>query len=224
MKKIFLSIPVSFRPELRMFFGIQRAIATSKHQIVLYATEGDSLISRARNNHISIFLEKYKDCDYFFSIDCDIEVENNKENDNIFDKLIDHDKDFVGGLYALKRQSEKRCASVRDDGSFAPPEFNSGLIKMKWLSSGCWCIKRSVIEKMANSYPELQYDGEGEMYGKKIYGLYIPFIKEIENKKNKYLSEDWAFIERWRSLGGEVYADTSIVLNHIGKYSYNLWK
>lgn len=224
MKKIFLSIPVSFRPELRMFFGIQRAIATSKHQIVLYATEGDSLISRARNNHISIFLEKYKDCDYFFSIDCDIEVENNKENDNIFDKLIDHDKDFIGGLYALKRQSEKRCASVRDNGSFDPPEFNSGLVKMKWLSSGCWCIKRSVIEKMASNYPELQYDGEGEMYGKKIYGLYIPFIKEMENKKNKYLSEDWAFIERWINLGGEVYADTSIMLNHIGKYSYNLWK
>jgi len=223
--KIFLSIPISNRPELRMFFGVQKAISTSKHEILLYATEGDSLISRARNNHISIFLNKYKDCDYFFSLDSDLEIENISKENNIFDKLISHNLDFVGGLYALKKQTEeRRCASVTGEGSFLPPNFNSGLIKMMWLSSGCWCIKRSAIEKMVKSYPELEYDGEGDMYGSKVHGLYCPFIHDMKEGKKKYLSEDWAFVERWKKIGGEVYADTSIIINHLGKFSYNLWK
>lgn len=225
--KIFLSVPIASRPELKMFFSLQKAIHTSKHEILLYATEGESLISRARNNHISLFLNKYKDCDYFFSLDSDLETENISKENNIFDKLINHNLDFVGGLYAIKNQMQKRCASVDESGSLSPPDFNSGLIKMMWLSSGCWCIKRSAVEKMAKSYQDLEYDGEGEMYGHKIHGLYCPFVHKISEGEHlgrkKYLSEDWAFVERWKKIGGEVYADTSIILNHIGKFSYNLW-
>lgn len=224
--KIFLSIPIADKPELRMFFEVQKAISTSKHEILLYSTEGDSLISRVRNNHISMFINKYKDCDYFFSLDSDLEIKNSSKNDNIFDKLIEHNLDFVGGLYALKKQTEeRRMSSVTAEYSFFPLEFNSGIKKMKWLGSGCWCVKRNSIEKMVKAYPELHYDGEGEMYGNKVYGLYNPYIHDLGEGKRKYLSEDWAFVERWKKINGdEVYADTSIILNHIGKFSYNLWK
>jgi hypothetical protein len=39
----------------------------------------------------------------------------------------------------------------------------------------------------------------------------------------KYLSEDYSFAERWRKIGGKIYADSSIVLKHIGSYDYTLW-
>lgn len=221
MAKIFLSMPVSGRPELQTMCSLFSSMVTSKHQVILHSTENDSLISRIRNSHISTFWDDYKDCDYFFSLDSDLEIIDAHKN-NIFDKLISHDKEFVGALYALKNPLEKKCSSFTITGH-NKIAYNIGLIEMMWLSTGCWCLKRSAVEKMINAYPELTYTGDGVMSNKKVYGLYIPFIKDLGGGIKKYLSEDWAFADRWENLGGKIYADTSIVLKHIGKYSYGLW-
>jgi hypothetical protein len=183
------------------------------------------MISRVRNVHLSTFINDYKDYDYFVSIDSDLEIVNRFWNNNIFTKLLSHDKDFVGGLYALKKEGERISSSVPLDRN-RRPDFNSGLKEMLWLSTGCWCLKRSAIERMIKAYPELTYDGDDNMCNKKIYGLYIPLLKdmEVEGKKiRKYLSEDWSFASRWRDIGGKIYADTSIVLKHYGEKAFSLW-
>ena len=221
MANIFLSMPVADRPELKTMYSLFSSMVTSKHKVTLHSTENDSLISRVRNSHISTFLEDYKDHEYFFSLDSDLEIMNCQPKNNIFDKLIYHDKEFVGGLYALKSREEVKSSSFDINGN-NKINLNSGLIEMQWLATGCWCLKRSAVEKMANSYPELVYDGDGGMAGKKIYGLYIPFIKNLDNGIKKYLSEDWAFADRWKQLGKKIYADTSIGLIHYGKYPYKL--
>lgn len=226
MAKILVSLPVLGRPNLRMIQSLYSAIHNCKeHDISIYSSENDSMISRVRNVHLSVFINDYPDYDYFVSIDSDLEIVNKFPTNNIFTKLVSHDAKFVGGLYALKKDGEKVCASVPMDRN-RKPEFNSGLKPMLWLSSGCWCIKREAIEKMINAYPELTYDGDDNMAGKKIFGLYIPMIKKMNiggKEVNKYLSEDWSFNERWRSIGGQIFADTSIVLNHYGEKSYPLW-
>ena len=74
--------------------------------------------------------------------------------------------------------------------------FNKGIVEMLWLSSGCWCVKRKVIDQMVKAYPELDYVGDDNVAGKPIHGLCIPAIFEVnegEHKFKKYLSEDWAF-------------------------------
>jgi hypothetical protein len=111
------------------------------------------------------------------------------------------------------------------------PQFDTGLIEMRWLSTGCWCLKRSVIEKMIKAYPELTFNGDDVMAHKIAYGLYLPMLYDLKEgdfpgvkpPRKKMLSEDWAFTNRWREIGGKVYADTSIVLNHWGKASFKLW-
>jgi hypothetical protein len=230
MAKIFLSVPVLDRPELKMLYSAYQAMLSCReHQVRIYFNENDSLISRVRNVHLSVFLNEYTDCDYFISIDSDLEILNAYSTNNIFTKLISHDKDFVGGLYALKQDNCKPlCSSIPMSPEIKRDniQFDSGLIEMRWLSSGCWCIKRSAIERMVKSYPELAYVGDDNVAGKPIYGLCIPAIFDIQNgdqKFKKYLSEDWAFCERWRDIGGKIYADTSIALKHIGKTSYSLW-
>jgi hypothetical protein len=35
-----------------------------------------------------------------------------------------------------------------------------------------------------------------------------------------YFSEDWMFCERWRKIGGEVFADISIDLTHTGQEDF----
>ena len=231
MSKIFVSIPVSDKPELKMMFSLYKTILSCQdHQVKLYFNENDSLISRVRNAHLSVFVNEYKDFDYFMSIDSDLEILNCFSNNNLFSKLISHDKDFVGGLYALKQHDKlPMCSSVPMDKNYkkdykdGPPSFDQGLIRMKWLSSGCWCLKREAIMRMVEEYKSLHYTGDDNMAGKPMYGLYIPGIYEVSDNMKKYLSEDWSFCQRWLKIGGEIYADTSIVLNHIGKVPYSLW-
>lgn len=230
MAKIFLSIPILDKPEFKSMHSVYQSILSCReHQVRIYVNENDSLISRVRNVHMSTFLNDYPDYDYFFSIDSDIEIINSFATNNIFNKLISADKDFIGGLYPLK-QHEKlpMCSSIplNENVNRSNIKFNSGLLEMMWLSSGCWCIKRHVIEKMVAAYPELTYIGDDNVAGKPIHGLCIPaiFESQVEGKKfNKYLSEDWAFCERWKKIGGQIYADTSIVLKHLGKIPYTLW-
>lgn len=235
MANIFLSVPIHDRPELSMIFSMYQSILSCReHKVRLYYNQNDSLISRVRNVHASAFLNEFPECDYFMSIDSDILIKNCYTTNNIFTKLISHDVDFCGGLYAVKKQGERRCSSITIDSKEA--EFNTGLKEMRWLSSGCWCLKRCVFEKMANAYPELLYDGDDNVAGKKIYGFYIPYIYKVTEKDlppnektqlklpiYKYLSEDWACIQRWRDIGGKVYADTSLCLDHIGRYEYSLY-
>lgn len=174
----------------------------------------------------------FPDFDYFMSIDADLVIRNNNTGDNIIDKLIDHNLEFVGGLYSLKSVTERKCSSIAMEGAILP-KFNSGLLEMRWMSTGCWCIHRSVVTKMIKAYPELIYDGDDNAANEKIYGFYIPYIYEFIKEDfpdeelslgfKKYISEDWAFCQRWRQIGGKMYADTSILLDHIGKHPFTLY-
>lgn len=228
--KIFLSIPILEKPEFKAIFSVYQSIMSCKgHEIRLYVNENDSLISRVRCVHMSVFLNEYPDYDYFCSIDSDIEIVNCFASNNIFNKLIDADKDFVGGLYALKQfEKPPMCSSIPLDPAINRSNipFNKGLIEMLWLSSGCWMVKRNVLERMVKAYPELNYIGDDNVAGKPIHGLCIPNIFEINTpagKFKKYLSEDWSFCRRAKDIGIKIYADTSIVLRHIGKIPYTLW-
>jgi hypothetical protein len=228
-KTIFLSIPILDKPELNHIYTVYQAILSSKHRVRIYWNLGDSLISRVRNVHMSVFYHEFKECDYFFSLDSDLEILNCYPNNNIFDKLVEHDKDFVGGLYAIKKPGVRRSSSITADGKTV--QFDSGLVEMRWLSSGCWCIKRSAVEKMINAYPELSYDGDDNAAGKKVHALYMPMLYDLKENDfpniklpfRKMLSEDWSFAERWRNIGGKIWADTSIVLKHIGRCDYSLF-
>lgn len=230
MAKIFLSVPMADASELKMMRSLYDAILSCReHQVRIYFNGNDNLISRVRNNHISVFLNEYDDCDYFVSINPDLEIVNAFSTNNIFSKLISHDKDFVGGLYASNEGGTiPICTSTPYDSNLSKTNipFDSGLLRMKWLSAGCWCLKRSAIEEMASSYPELTSEGEGDVVGLKIYGLYIPQIFTVDEggqDKKRYLPEDFSFCERWSNLNKEIFADTSIALRRLSISSHSLW-
>jgi hypothetical protein len=49
-----------------------------------------------------------------------------------------------------------------------------------------------------------------------MYGLFDTMIDPDGN----YLSEDWTFCYLWRMMGGKVFADTGIKLDHTGYHKY----
>ena len=62
MAKILVSYPVLGRPNMRSLQSLYSAIHNCKdHEISIYSSENDSMISRVRNVHLSVFMNEYSD-------------------------------------------------------------------------------------------------------------------------------------------------------------------
>ena len=80
-------------------------------------------------------------------------------------------------------------------------------------------IQRKVIEKMSQAFPSTKYtDDVGYLRGDENNFAYALFDCGVEN--GHYLSEDWMFCNRWSNMGGQIYAEVSICLTHIGPEHY----
>ena len=219
---IFLSIPIMDRPEAAFMDSLYQAmLSCSGFRFYRMRTEGDSLLERVRNQDISLFMES--DCEWFVVLDSDLIIHHCTRDDNLFNKLTGHGKEFVGGLYALRGASPigQRCASGALDAK--PLEYNTGLREMRWMSTGCWCIHRTGVERTVAAYPELDYAGDAQLRDHTVHGLFMPMLVPRGDGRMKHLSEDWSCCERFRAAGGQIWADTSIRLTHIGKAKYELW-
>lgn len=69
-------------------------------------------------------------------------------------------------------------------------------------------LDRNMVERMIQSFPELRFtDGKGSS----DYALFDPLIKDGSRK-----SEDYAFCDRWRSIGGTIHLLADVQLEHVG--------
>jgi alpha 1,2-mannosyltransferase len=191
----------------------------------------ESLIPRGRNTISAQFLSSPKKYTHLLFIDADIRWEPIE-----VEKLISNDKDVVGGLYPKKGYRWERLKSIdlkKDDIStirakmvdyninYLPNETRivNSLIKVLHIATGFMMIKRSVFENLMLAYPHFKYkDDIGMLNDDENKYLYSFFDLEIVD--GHYLSEDWAFCHRWNKLGGEVYANLSINLMHIGTHVF----
>ena len=87
------------------------------------------------------------------------------------------------------------------------------------VATGFMLIKRNAIEKMITEYSSTKYTDD------------VNFLKPEENKyayalfecgveNDKYLSEDWMFCNRWRKIGGDIFIDITVNLDHTGICDY----
>lgn len=79
-------------------------------------------------------------------------------------------------------------------------------------------LTRAAVEKMIAAYPELQYD-TGDKPPE--WALFFDLMWEREGKPlPERLSEDFAFCERWRAIGGEIWIDPQAELTHVGRKEF----
>jgi hypothetical protein len=216
---VFISVPILGNPELAMMNSVYAQMGGCGTRCYLHFQQQESLIQRARNNAMATFLDRGEES-HLLTWDSDIECVGTTSGANAIRRLLDAGKDIVGGLYALKAGVDGKLASQPLEH---PVVLDGGLIKMRWLSTGFMMISRQAAEKMVAQYPDQMYVADGDMSGKEVCGLYNPYIVRDKDGKGKLLSEDWAICQRWLDMGGEIWADTSIVLNHYGKRAYKLW-
>jgi hypothetical protein len=212
----------------------------NQHQIpVAFGTiANESLVTRARNVLVAYFLQS--DFTRLMFIDADIEFQ---VEDVI--KLIAHNKDVAVGAYPKKgvnwqriRESVKatndpytdqQIASFGSDYAinfkFVNREakqiaIENGLIRLHDGATGFMMIKREVIDKMIVQYPELKYNNDLNTPPELNPHFYAFFDTMIDPKDKRYLSEDYTFSRRWQDMGGEIWLDPSISLNHYGSFNF----
>ena len=170
----------------------------------------ESLIPRGRNNLVSKMLFN-KDATHLFFIDVDLGFDAEAVL-----RMICHNQDVVGAVYPMKRLPVKYVINTVPSPLY---DADRGLVEVSTLGTGFMCVKREVLEKMIENHPELKYNdnvGIGKQYEPFMYGLFDTMIDEHKN----YLSEDWTFCYLWRKMGGHIFADTKVKLNHTGYHTY----
>ena len=214
-------------------------------EYVLVTLINESLITRARNDIVSQFLN-FKDekghLDYLMFIDADIQF----EPDSVL-RLIAHNKDVVAGAYPLKVVNFNEIAKTTGtpeemaamsteyviNVKFASEEkrnnlqveIEEGVIEVHDAGTGFMLIKRDAILKMIEKYPETRYtrdmkniDESGRLVQTNEY-QYALFDTSIY-EDNRYLSEDYTFCRRWQKIGGRIFIDPLVVLNHVGSHMF----
>jgi hypothetical protein len=168
----------------------------------------ESLITRGRNNLVAKFLFNQAATHLMFiDVDLGFDAESIR-------RLLCANQDLVGGVYPMKRIPIRYVINTVPN-----PQVMGDLVEVSTLGTGFMLIKREVIEKMIAAHPELKYRdniGIGQQYEPLMYGLFDTMIDPDGN----YLSEDWTFCYLWRLMGGKVFADTGIKLDHTGYHKY----
>lgn len=178
--------------------GIQFSIDTMKY---------DALITRVRNNLVARFMTNPHATHLMFL-----------DSDMIFDaeyivRLLIARKDIVGAVYPMKT-----LPPTYDFNPLENPDGETDLISVSELSTGFMMIKKGAISKMMDSHPELKYIDK-EMVKEAMPYTYALFDTSID-VMNNYLAEYQTFSRRWTDLGGKLYADVGLKIDHIGQVAF----
>jgi hypothetical protein len=241
-ERIFIATPCYGGQLTEAYFRSTIRLLTfcNQHQIpIAFGTiANESLVTRARNVLVAYFLQS--DFTRLMFIDADIEFQ---VEDVI--KLIAHNKDVAVGAYPKKgvnwqriRESVKQTDQPFDDKAIASfgsdyainfkfinreskqIAIENGLIRLHDGATGFMMIKREVIDKMITAYPELKYNNDLNTPPELNPHFYAFFDTMIDPKDKRYLSEDYTFSRRWQDIGGEIWLDPSISLNHYGSFNF----
>jgi len=212
-------------------YGIQFTLATIANE---------SLITRGRNTLVSMFMQEPKYTEMVF-VDADIHFVA-EDLLKLWYRAIDNETvQVVTGAYPKKtinwktirqevvshnlpeEKMEKYQASyvlnIRADEEGRIPMRN-GLLPIYDAGTGFMLFKRDVIQTMMDKWPELHYKndlGTDPKYDPYMYAL---FDTIIDPKTRRYLSEDYTFCRRWQELGGSIWLDPSINLDHQGTHLF----
>jgi hypothetical protein len=211
-------------------FHLQRAARSrSNLDLTVVMRDGDALITRARANLVTLFLDDPTATHLLF-VDADIGF----QPDQVF-RLIESEADVVAGVYPIKRVNwEKARRMLQSDRPAAPPaaldyvlEIENpdhvvsvdGFTRVRYAGTGFLMIRRHVLEKMCqhSGYAPLQFFREHSIDA--LAGSpnrFALFECMIDQNTGTYLSEDFAFCKRWTDIGGEIWADLQSRLDHVG--------
>ena len=165
----------------------------------------DSLVQRARNDLFKAAHDA--DMDALFFIDGDV----GWDPKNFF-KLVNSNKDIIGGSYRKKNDNEELYvvkALDDKDKSLDLSIDNEGLMEVAGLGCGFMKISKKAINDLWNSSKRYTCEkGDNRM------------VFEVVCEDSDLISEDIYMCKKWRDLGNKVYLDTNITCTHTGTKTF----
>lgn len=195
-------------------FNLLRALENCPNpKIRVMVLEGDALIDRSRSRVATKFLADTKD-DVLMFIDDDVLFDTVDVTRLMWDCWRKYD--IIGGSYITKDEKDPNF-TIRTLTDTEQHTFGKGgeTFEVRYLSTGCMAIRRNVLEEMVQK-EVVHYCHPDTL---KLYPFFLPMEKKV-TEKWLYLSEDWAFCERAKSLGFRIWCDSTVRLGHIGPYTY----
>jgi hypothetical protein len=179
---------------------------------VFFHSDGHADIYLLRSQFVHRFLED-KDATDLVMIDSDVSWEANGLLD-----LLNHPVDMVCGAYP-KRSIELQFP-MRQLPQGIMADTGSGLAEVEGMPGGFMKCSRAMLEKMTEHYaPTLTYAERTTASGK-LVRLFHPYDFTHTDGTLHSLSEDYAFCQRWRDMGGKVYCDVMITMGHVGRHEF----
>jgi len=185
-----------------------------KHSIM-----GDSYIDRAKNSIVADFLES--DCTDLLMIDSDMSF-----HPQAVVRMIGHPQQIVGGFFPMKGAYGTFAGVLKPDEDDNIPgvkecvelEDGSCLFRALLIPGGFLRIKRDVLERFADHYPELVYQ-DPLANQLKPDRVYTSFFECMVHDHVRY-GEDATFCRRMREMGEDLWCDPNIHFGHTGMKTY----
>lgn len=186
-------------PDAGYVFSIQssrEALHKAGIQTAYLLLQGNCHVDDARNRIVQEFL--HSDCTDLVFIDADVSW---SASDLV--KLCQFDRSVVGGVYPYRKEGKQDEIPARMlDGAEMDSE---GLIEMEGLPTGFLRIRRHVLETLAHQSQSFMSDGRP---------FWLVFERTLIDGTR--WGGDLNFCNRWRALGGKVFAAAEMVFSHVG--------
>src|SRR5271163_1587217 len=192
--------------------------------------DGDALITRARASLVSQFLDDPAATHLLF-VDADIGFAPEQVV-----RLIECGADVCAAVYPIKRIDWDRVKSIidaeRPDPAAAALKYvfevddpnavtqSSGFVKVRYAGTGFLMIRRGALERMCAYYPQLKFNRDHSVDAATASDNRFALFECMIADDGTYLSEDFAFCKRWTDMGGEIWADLSSKLTHVGPMAF----
>lgn len=172
-----------------------------------------------RCGHADIYLLRAQIVSAFLATDCDdlvmIDSDLAWEPGGLI-RLLAHDVDLVAGAYPKRKDPIEFMFRSAEGPLMGDP--TTGLVEVWGMPGGFMRARRPMLEKMAEAYKDLTVHDPISPTGSTVR-LFDPYWFDTPNGRSA-MSEDYAFCQRWRDLGGKVWMDVGIALAHIGHKAF----
>jgi hypothetical protein len=226
---------------LRSLLELQKILLQLNIKFSIYTIGNESLITRARNSIVALFLGN-KDLTHLLFIDSDITF----SPESVI-RFLRYRKPVLGGAYPKKhvdlnltKNSLKRNPDISEPDLLAQSlhyavnvisesnsdqskaQIHDGFVKVSNIATGFLMIQKEVILELVENFPNEKYENDCEGYDSPETkdNFYTFFDTMVHPTSKRYLSEDYAFSQKWIDIGGEIWLDLLCPLTHTGTFNF----
>lgn len=192
MAKILIGIPSGPSIPISLFLSYTEAVRVRRgNKTHFYNHRGTNTVT-ARNACVQKMLDE--DFTHLFFMDSDMVFPK-----KCLQKLLDRDKNIIGGFYVRKRKGFLPNAFLKGFKQVGRwmTEWVTDLKEVEAIATGCLLIKREVFEKIKCPWFEYKWSGDDDGH---------------------MTTEDLVFCEKAKKLGFEIWCDGTVRAGHVGQF------